>query len=83
MADKLLNLKQVEDLIGFKRTWIYEQVRSGTFPSPIRINSRSRWSHRDVQKWITKQKQRNHRTSFWSRNFLRPFNQSRQVKPLF
>ncbi len=60
MEEKLIRLSQVEDLIGCKKTKIYEMVKSGDFPRPIALctgNTRPtrRWALSHVQRWITNQ----------------------------
>jgi prophage regulatory protein len=57
-TERLLHLKEVEDIIGFKRSWIYKRVRKREFPSPINVHSRNRWSQQEVQMWISEQKKR-------------------------
>lgn len=56
MADRFLDLPAVCYLTSFGKTWIGEQVAAGTFPKPIKFGNINRWSYRDVQQWIAKQK---------------------------
>lgn len=53
---KILRIKDVEALIGFKRGFIYKYVKVGTFPKPIRIGSRSvGWDSNEIELWIADQ----------------------------
>ena len=50
---KLISLKEVSDLVGLKKSAIYERVSFGEFPKPVKLSQRcSRWSLVEVQKWI-------------------------------
>lgn len=40
-ALKILRRKQVESRIGLSRSTIYERIKTGTFPPPISLGSRS------------------------------------------
>lgn len=51
-GDRLLRMKQVEDKVGMKKTVIYEWVKAGTFPKPIKLGSASVWQESEVQDWI-------------------------------
>lgn len=52
---KFITLKEVSDLVGLKKSAIYERISVGTFPGPIRISSKcSRWSLVEIQEWIEK-----------------------------
>jgi len=35
--DKLLSEKQVTDIVGFKRTKLYQMIQKGGFPAPKKI----------------------------------------------
>ena len=50
--DRLLNHRQVLDLIGLRRTWLREAVAAGRFPAPTRVGRRTFWSRREVRDWI-------------------------------
>ncbi|KLQ41943.1 DNA-binding protein [Enterobacter cloacae subsp. dissolvens] len=39
-SDRFLRLRQVEDKIGFGKSWIYRQIQLQQFPPSIRLNSR-------------------------------------------
>lgn len=52
--DRLIRLPEVENIIGLKRTQIYEMVKTGSFPAPVKIGGASRWSLRAVSAWMNK-----------------------------
>lgn len=54
--DRLLTLKSVMDMVGFKQSWIYREVAAGRFPQPRRFSAKaSRWSEAEVQAWVRRQ----------------------------
>jgi prophage regulatory protein len=56
VADKLLKLEEVGDLIGFGRTWIDIEVTAGRFPAPIKFSERAvRYKQSEVLAWIARQ----------------------------
>ncbi len=50
--ERLLKLTEVENLVGFKKTWIYSEVNKGRFPAPIAVARSSRWRLSEVNAWI-------------------------------
>ncbi|ANJ72006.1 AlpA family phage regulatory protein [Ralstonia insidiosa] len=53
MATKLLRLLGVLDAVGVKKSCLYEWVRLGKFPAPVRLGARSvAWRQCDVDAWI-------------------------------
>ena len=55
MADQLrsfLRLKQVKAATGMSRSWIYEAIRRGEFPSPIQLGIRAvAWDSAAIANW--------------------------------
>ncbi|MGB8298268.1 MAG: AlpA family transcriptional regulator [Polyangia bacterium] len=52
-AARILRRRQVEALIGLRRSAIYAAVRAGTFPRPIHLGPRSvGWLEHEVNGWI-------------------------------
>ena len=50
---RLLRRKEVENLTGFSTRALYDSMRSGTFPRPLRIGKRSvAWLSQEVENWI-------------------------------
>jgi prophage regulatory protein len=44
--------KQVEQRTGLARSTIYQRIKDGTFPAPIRIGSRAvAWLESDIEDW--------------------------------
>jgi prophage regulatory protein len=58
--DRLLPLSKVEEMVGYGKTWIYEEIRAGRFPKPLKFGSSSRWSLLQVQAWIAAQRDTQH-----------------------
>ena len=55
MAEQLrsfLRLKQVKAVTGMSRSWIYEAIRRGEFPSPIQLGIRAvAWDSAAIANW--------------------------------
>lgn len=52
-SDRFLRLRQVEDKIGFGKSWIYRQIQLQQSPPSIRLNSRHvAWLESEVDAWI-------------------------------
>ncbi|ETX65587.1 hypothetical protein P835_00355 [Citrobacter portucalensis] len=52
-SDRFLRLRQVEDKIGFGKSWIYRQIQLQQFPPSIQLNSRHvAWLESEVDAWI-------------------------------
>ena len=53
--ERLLPVKAVIERTSFSRAYIYEAVRAGKFPKPIRISAnRIAWPESAVADWITR-----------------------------
>lgn len=51
--NKLIRRKKVEQLTSLSRSRIYELMKQGLFPKPIRLGSMSvAWIESEVQEWI-------------------------------
>jgi prophage regulatory protein len=51
--DRLLRRREVEAMVGFGRSMIYEKMASGAFPQPLKIGPKSvRWREQDIRAWI-------------------------------
>ena len=51
--DRLLRRKEVETMVGLRKTAIYAAMRDGTFPAPVRIGARAvAWKASAVTGWI-------------------------------
>ena len=55
MAEQLrsfLRLKQVKEVTGMSRSWIYEAIRRGEFPSPFSLGARAvGWDSVAIADW--------------------------------
>lgn len=50
---KILRVKDVCELTGFSRQWIYELIRRNEFPTPKKIGVRAvGWDSREIEAWI-------------------------------
>lgn len=57
MSERLITIKEVQNLVGFKKDYIYRQIKKGAFPKQINFGGRSvRWRLSEVQNWIDSQK---------------------------
>lgn len=49
---KFLRLKQVKELTGMSRSWIYDAVKRGAFPAPIHLSTRAvAWDSEAISAW--------------------------------
>ncbi|MDV6347298.1 AlpA family transcriptional regulator [Nitrosomonas sp. Is35] len=51
-TERLLPLPEVESRSGFKSSFIYQLIKEGKFPKPIKIGAASRWRESEIQQWI-------------------------------
>ncbi|MEX0495713.1 MULTISPECIES: AlpA family transcriptional regulator [Klebsiella/Raoultella group] len=47
-----MDLKQVCEATGFRKTAIYGWMRKSTFPRPVKIGRNVRWSSSEIEAWI-------------------------------
>lgn len=52
---RLLRLPAVLDRVALGRAAVYERVRAGTFPAPIKLGAASAWVEEEVDEWIRAQ----------------------------
>ena len=55
--ERLLRLSEVENMTGFKKSFIYEQGEKGNFPRRRKIGQSASWVLSDVIEWMNKQKE--------------------------
>lgn len=56
MTEKLYKRTEVEALTGLSRTTIYEMMKDGSFPRPLRVSKRAvRWQESTLTNWIESQ----------------------------
>lgn len=52
-ADRLLSRQEVEQLAGFSKSTLYDFIRQGLFPAPVRVGARAvRWRESDIVRWM-------------------------------
>jgi len=52
----LMRMRMVEAKVGIKQTKIYEGIKEGTFPPPVRIGIKViAWDSREIDIWIKQQ----------------------------
>lgn len=53
MADRLLKLQEVMQIVSLRKTKIYQLKNDGKFPAPLKPGGHaSRWSEREVYEWL-------------------------------
>ncbi|KAF1022468.1 MAG: hypothetical protein GAK30_01055 [Paracidovorax wautersii] len=51
---KIIRLPKVKELVGLGKTAIYDKIKEGAFPKPIKLDRASGWLEGEVQQWIGK-----------------------------
>lgn len=50
----ILRRKHVEFATGLARSTIYDRIKEGTFPAPVKLGARSvGWRRGDIDAWLT------------------------------
>lgn len=50
---RILKRRAVEEITGISRSLIYQLVKAGTFPRPVRLTpNRVGWLENEVQEWV-------------------------------
>ncbi|CAI0908854.1 Predicted transcriptional regulator [Serratia quinivorans] len=49
---ELLTIERVERAVGYGRAAIYQRIREGSFPKPVKDGRNSRWPSTEIQAWI-------------------------------
>jgi prophage regulatory protein len=53
VATRLIRLSELHELVGLQKSAIYEMVKDGSFPAPVRLGIRAvAWRSDHVQAWI-------------------------------
>lgn len=51
--DRILRLPKVMERVGLKKTAIYERVKDGSFPQPLRMGTHATgWLDSEISAWI-------------------------------
>lgn len=48
----LVDMKYITALLKVTNKWIYQLIKEGKFPEPIKLGRASRWKLIDVEAWI-------------------------------
>lgn len=58
-VERLLRLPEVSHQTGLGKSAIYQRVRAGTFPAPVKLGSRAAtWPLSAISQWVNDQIQR-------------------------
>jgi prophage regulatory protein len=49
---KLIRLPAVQERVGMGRTAVYELIKAGKFPRPVKIGAASAWIDIEITRWI-------------------------------
>jgi len=53
MTQKLIRRPEVQELTGLSTSTLYEQMKRGDFPRPLRISARAvAWRLADINTWL-------------------------------
>ncbi len=53
MSRKFLRMSEVEDKIGYKKSWIYKAVKDGQFPEPVKLGQRAiAFIEDEIDEWM-------------------------------
>ena len=53
MQDRLLRIRQVEEITGLSRSSIYRLMQDGEFPRPVKVGPAAvRWRASDINTWL-------------------------------
>lgn len=59
--ERLLRLPEVESIVGIRKSSIYEGVKKGTFPAPIKLSRRAVcWPESHIAAWVAERIQHAH-----------------------
>lgn len=50
----MLGLRELEDMIGLKKSTIYKMIDEGSFPKQLKVGGRSLWKRHDIEAWIAR-----------------------------
>jgi len=54
-CERLIDIKEVSDITGLKRSTIYKWMNEGKFPKPLKLGEKaSRWKLSSILDWISK-----------------------------
>jgi len=50
--DQFVNMTFITRLLGVSDKWIYQLIKDGIFPKPIKLGRSSRWLQSEVEAWL-------------------------------
>ena len=51
--DRLVRLNEVCDIVGLRKSAVYDRISKGQFPTPVAIGPRAvAWKQSDLARWI-------------------------------
>ena len=63
-AVRILRRKQVEAQTGLSRSTLYDYIRAGRFPPPVRVGDRAvGWIEAEIDAWLAAQVERSRRNA--------------------
>lgn len=55
MQEEIWRLPRVLSTTGMGRTWLYEQIKIGRFPKPLKLGFRAvGWRRSEIENWLTR-----------------------------
>jgi prophage regulatory protein len=63
MTDTVLRIPQVRELVGgLSKSWIYQEIAEGRFPTPIKLGGRAvGWLRSELDAWLSDRVERTRR----------------------
>ena len=59
MVEKLMRRPEVEAHIGLSRSTLYDWMKKGDFPQPLKLGARLvAWRERDITEWLETRQQK-------------------------
>jgi len=52
---RLISIKEICKRLGYSRHWVYQRVRSGEFPQPIRLGRETKFVESEFNAWMKDQ----------------------------
>lgn len=52
VENRMLRLPELSNRVGLGRTKIYEMIKEGEFPRPIKAGRASLWHSQAIEKWM-------------------------------
>jgi len=51
-SKRIIRLPAAIELVGLGRTAIYDRIKEGSFPKPVKLGRASGWVESEIQAWI-------------------------------